>query len=121
MRYSPQREVVSDILRSCCDHPTADVIFHRAREKIPNISLATVYRNLSELTKARQVDTLETTDGFIHYDGNLTPHRHFICSECNRIVDLFIECPIPDELEAMGLQVETGKFLYYGKCDSCNH
>lgn len=119
MRYSPQREAISDILRSCCDHPTADVIFHRAREKIPNISLGTVYRNLNELARARLVDTLETTDGFIHYDGNLTPHRHFICSSCHRIIDLFVECPIPPEFDDMGLSVEMGKFLYYGKCDQC--
>lgn len=120
MRYSPQRERIIDVLRIARDHPTADTIFRRARESMPGISLATVYRNLTQLALAGEVSTLETTDGFIHYDGNMTPHRHFICNECHRIIDLFIDCPFPRELDEMGLSPETGKFFYYGKCDLCN-
>ncbi|HJM85776.1 MAG TPA: transcriptional repressor, partial [Candidatus Marinimicrobia bacterium] len=49
MRYSLQKETIREIVKSTDSHPTADWIFQRAKRKIPNISLGTVYRNLKHL------------------------------------------------------------------------
>ena len=51
MNYSRQREEVLSQLQMHHDHPTADVIFAELRERNPNISLATVYRNLRLLSE----------------------------------------------------------------------
>ena len=62
---------------------------------------------------------METLDKSIHYDGNTAPHRHFICRKCSRIIDLFFEVEQPEELEMMGLLVESEKSIYYGLCPDC--
>ena len=49
--YSRQREAILEVLRSTDTHPTASWIYERVREKIPNISLGTVYRNLTVLSE----------------------------------------------------------------------
>jgi len=46
--YSKRREVIMEVLSSTTTHPTVNWIYERARQKIPNISLGTVYRNLTD-------------------------------------------------------------------------
>ncbi|HYE80275.1 MAG TPA: transcriptional repressor, partial [bacterium] len=47
--YSRQREVIYRILAGTTCHPTAEWIFQRAKEELPQLSLGTVYRNLQIL------------------------------------------------------------------------
>ena len=72
MRYSRQRELITQIIKGRCDHPTADMIYNSARAIEPNISLGTVYRNLKQLADDRAILTLETEDKRLHYDGDIS-------------------------------------------------
>ena len=49
LKYSRQRESIKEFLRTRKDHPTADVVYENMKLIYPNISLGTVYRNLSLL------------------------------------------------------------------------
>ena len=120
MRYSRQRELITDIIKSRKDHPTADMIYATARELEPNISLGTVYRNLKLLSDEGVILTLETEDKKIHYDGDVSKHGHFICSQCGKIIDLFRPVNTPVELKEMGVTVSSEKCVYYGLCTDCN-
>ena len=53
LRYSKQRESIKNYLCGREDHPTADMIYTSIREEYPNISLGTIYRNLSLLVSVR--------------------------------------------------------------------
>ncbi len=119
MRYSRQRELITDIIKSRCDHPTADMIYGSARAIEPNISLGTVYRNLKLLAEEKEIITLETEDKKVHYDGDTSRHSHFICSKCGHIIDLFKPAKMPDEIEELGLSVSGEKCVYYGLCNLC--
>ena len=119
MRYSRQRELVYEIIKNRCDHPTADMIYASCREIEPNISLGTVYRNLKNLAEEKQILTLETEDKKIHYDGDTSRHSHFICTRCGKIIDLFKPSETPAELKEMGLTVSGEKCVYYGLCKDC--
>ena len=119
MRSSKQRDAVLQVLRCSCDHPTADMIFERVREQIPNISLGTVYRNLGQLKDEGFITIVESSDTKVHYEGNLTDHIHFLCKSCHNITDVFCETQVPTALTDMGLQVESAKTVYYGLCNSC--
>ncbi len=119
MRSSRQRDAVLEVLRSSCDHPTADLIFERVREEIPNISLGTVYRNLGQLKDEGFITVVESSDTKVHYEGNLTEHIHFLCKKCHNITDVWCKSPVPSQLAEMGLQVESQKTVYYGICKSC--
>ena len=119
MRYSRQRELITDIIKGRCDHPTADMIYNSAREIEPNISLGTVYRNLKLLADEGEIITLETEDKRLHYDGDTSRHSHFICSGCGKIIDLFKPAEKPNELKELGLKVTGEKCVYYGLCSKC--
>ncbi|MBR4286234.1 MAG: transcriptional repressor [Clostridia bacterium] len=119
MRSSRQRDAVLEVLRSSCDHPTADMIFERVRTEIPNISLGTVYRNLGQLKDEGFITVVESSDTKVHYEGNLTDHIHFLCKKCHNITDVWCKSPVPSQLAKMGLQVESQKTVYYGVCKNC--
>ena len=119
MRYSEQREKILLAVKNCCDHPTAEVIYSRVKAQMPDISMGTVYRNLRLLAEMGLVDTLETTDKSLHYDGNTEEHVHFICTGCNKITDVFVRAKIPAPLKDDGYHVTGIKQMIYGLCPEC--
>lgn len=119
MKYSKQRQLVLKIVKENSVHPTTDFVFEMARKVEPSISLATVYRNLKLLSNMGLIDTLETEDKRLHYDGNTNSHGHFICKKCNNIFDLKGENLIPQSLEEKGYLVRDSKCVYYGLCPKC--
>ena len=119
MRNSKQRELIREIIKGRCDHPTAEMIYFSAREVNPTISLGTVYRNLKQLAEEGVIITLETEDKRLHYDGDVSRHSHFICSKCGKIIDLFKPSPVPSELRELGVEVSGEKCVYYGACLEC--
>lgn len=87
MRNTRQKNIVLDIVDSSYEHLTAYQIYERARNVIPNISLGTVYRNLSGLADSGKIRKLEIC-GIDRFDRN-NKHVHFICSKCDDIIDVF--------------------------------
>ncbi len=84
MKYSRQRESILQYLRSATCHPTAEDIYHHIQTDNPNISLGTVYRNLTLLSDLGQIQKISTLDGPDRFDGNFLPHYHFVCREIGR-------------------------------------
>lgn len=119
MKFSHQRALIKEILKGRSDHPTADMVYAAARLREPSISLGTVYRNLKTLSENGEIDTLETVDKKLHYDGNVNKHGHFICAQCYKIYDIWSKPEIPEELKVLGFTVMEAKSVYYGFCDKC--
>lgn len=120
MRYSHQRKLILEAVKSVKTHPTADMIYEMLRPIEPNLSLGTVYRNLNLLAGNGDITPLYTGDDKVHYDGDTSSHRHFVCKKCRRIIDIFIEPTIPQEMTSqMGLKIEEEKTVYYGQCREC--
>lgn len=121
-KFSRQRQAILRELRSRNDHPTADVIYQQVRKFIPNISLGTVYRNLTVLAEHGYIRRLPVLTGSEHFDGNPNPHYHFKCECCGAVSDVEIDfmpditnmaCPIVNGT------VTTHNIIFEGKCNSC--
>lgn len=120
-RQTRQRRVVYESVKRSKSHPTADMIFDRVRRALPNISLGTVYRNLSVLKEQGLLNELHGTDRKTHYDANLHPHAHFTCLKCGAITDI-MECPEVNwhSLEELaGCSVNDQRIEFNGICRSC--
>ena len=91
LKYSRQREAIKNFLMNRKDHPSADTIYTCLREEYPNISLGTVYRNLSLLEEIGEISKISVGSGADHYDGDTTQHQHFICTHCNQVYDIQIK------------------------------
>ena len=88
LKYSRQRESIKELLQAREDHPTADMVYESVRQIYPNISLGTVYRNLSLLVSIGEIAKISTPEGADRFDTRTEPHNHFICTKC-RLSDIF--------------------------------
>ena len=89
MRYSYQREAIKKVVKGTNSHPTADWIYNQTKKIIPKISLCTVYRNLKQLSKDGEINTIY--DGNIaRYDWNIESHDHLKCIQCGDLVDVHL-------------------------------
>lgn len=118
-RYSRQREVIYEALKSTTAHPDCETVYEMVREKLPGIGVATVYRNLKRLVSDGLAVTLETTKDSLHYDADVSDHAHFVCSKCGRIIDIFSRFDIEEAVEQTGFKVDKKKIVFYGVCPDC--
>ena len=118
--YSRQREAILLVLRQTDCHPTANWVYEKVREQIPNISLGTVYRNLSALVSNGDILCINVGDGFEHYDGDIHPHIHLHCRNCKKIIDARMENdPVSDIANNHSFKPETTIYIAYGICEEC--
>lgn len=120
--HSKQRDLIKEFLKSRTDHPTADIIYRNVRQRNPNISLGTVYRNLTLLAKDGEINRLNMGDGVDRFDADTTPHYHLLCTECGRVVDLKMGSidSIQDQAAAHFDGHVAGHVTYfYGTCSVC--
>lgn len=122
LKYSRQREMIKDFLMTRKDHPTADLVYSNIRQDCPNISLGTVYRNLTLLADLGEIQRLRVGDGIDHFDADTSSHYHFICSDCGAVIDL--EMDSIDNITDMAGKNFDGSILghvtyFYGKCPKC--
>ena len=119
LKYSRQREAIKTFLMTRKDHPTADVVYENVRKEFPNISLGTVYRNLTLLSDMGELLRLRVGDGMDHFDATTEPHYHFICHGCGRVIDLEMEnLDSINEIAGAGFGVDTNIITLITK-DSC--
>lgn len=91
IKYSRQRESIKNFLATRYDHPTAETVYTNIRLEYPNISLGTVYRNLTLLSELGEIQKIATGAGPDRFDGNPAPHYHFFCRDCGCVLDLEME------------------------------
>jgi len=122
-RYSRQREMIFEYLKNTTAHPTAETVYNDLKAQSPQLSLATVYRNLNllvEMGKAVKLDTGENVDRF---DANINNHYHFVCTCCHKVSDIFdgiLSVKSIEDIVGDGFSVEGHKLFIYGKCACCN-
>ena len=122
MKYSRQRQMIFSFLMTRKDHPTADVVYQNIRQNYPNISLGTVYRNLTLLAERGEILRLQVGDGVDHFDGDTSRHCHFVCSDCGSVTDIQLDGL--EELFSKAQQEFDGRIdrqstCFYGVCGKC--
>src|ERR671922_2290340 len=91
LRFTPQRQRVYDVLLQKRDHPTAEEVFFRARQRMPEISIATVYNCLDALVKCGLVKQVNVDRGATRFCPNMHEHCHFHCEDCGGVYDIDLE------------------------------
>jgi Fur family peroxide stress response transcriptional regulator len=124
LKHSRQRDAIMNFLMTRYDHPTADTVYQNIRVEFPNISLGTVYRNLSLLADIGEIQKLSPGVGPDRFDANVTPHYHFICRECGAVMDLDVTGL--DHINILAAQHFAGDIdghitYFYGRCPDCKN
>jgi len=121
-KYSRKREAILKTLRSTKSHPSAEWIYAKLKPLFPDLSLGTVYRNLSLFRNEGLVTSVATVKGQERFDAQVHPHPHFICDLCGKVMDIDA---LPDSIPALGVDdfaggdVEYCEILFHGKCKDC--
>ncbi|MDR1947542.1 MAG: transcriptional repressor [Desulfovibrio sp.] len=120
-RNTRQRALILHTLRAFPVHPTAGEIYAKAREKMPDLSLGTVYRNLEVLTRSGAVICLERAGACRRFDGNTVPHVHVRCIACGRIGDIMGTLPdtAPANVRSPGFDILGVEVEFTGLCSKC--
>ncbi|MFA6729540.1 MAG: transcriptional repressor [Eubacteriales bacterium] len=87
-RSTVQREYILKEVSSRADHPGAFDIYKSVKVSLPNISLATVYRNLNRLAKEGRVTKITLPDEPERYDHVSESHFHLLCECCGLLFDI---------------------------------
>ncbi len=121
LKHSKQRDSIKEFLTGRTDHPTAAVVYENVRKTIPNISLGTVYRNLSLLADIGEISRIRVGDSVDHFDADISPHYHFICRECGNVMDMDMDKVDLDKIAGRNFsgEIECHTICFYGRCEKC--
>lgn len=122
-KTSKKREAILEILRSTKEHPNAEWIHTQMKKEYPDISLATVYRNLAMFKDDGTIISLGSINGQERYDADISPHSHFICVNCGKILDLYyipLKNGTLEKIEKdMNVHVLNSVTILSGLCSEC--
>ena len=121
-RNTIQRALVLEAVQSLHNHPTSADVYEVVRARHPNISRATVYRNLGVLANRGEVLRVEVPNGADRYDFLNKPHYHAKCRICGGVFD--IDMPYQDDIvsqvsDAHGFTIEHHEIIFDGVCAHC--
>jgi Fur family peroxide stress response transcriptional regulator len=122
LAVTPQRLAIYRALLCSETHPDAEALYDAVRAEIPNLSLATVYKNLEALQQLGVVRELTPLHETARFDANLDHHHHLVCTACKQVLDLY-----DDDLDglqlptarAKGFRVSSIRVQVEGLCPAC--
>lgn len=126
LRMTRQRRVIAEVLQRAGEHLGAPEVLRRARQQMPGLHLATVYRALESLKKAGIIDELDLMHfkGTGHYYEARTDkdHMHFTCLRCGGVLE--IQTPLFERLKGQiegrhGLAIRVARLELGGLCGGC--
>lgn len=121
LRFTAQRRQVYNVLLEKRDHPSAEEVFMRAKNAMPDISIATVYNCLDTLVKCGLVKQVNHERGATRYCSNMQLHHHFYCDACGGTFDIESD-PAAGEPEIHmppGFSVRNFEISFRGLCPEC--
>lgn len=122
-KHFRKRDAILDYLMKSKAHPSAETIYTDLKPQIPDLAMGTVYRNLTLFKEKGMVSSVATVSGVERFDANTNPHVHFICSNCDAVIDLD-DMEVPEALSQLaakccGGSVDGCQLSFTGLCQEC--
>ena len=118
-----KRNAILTYLQSTKAHPSAETIYADLKPEIPDLSLGTVYRNLSLFKEQGLIQSLGTVKGVERFDGDTHSHIHFICTDCGAVQDIEGMPNLPSLRASaehdLGSQIDGCQITFTGLCRNC--
>ena len=122
MRVTPQRiEIYKEVAKSH-NHPDAETIYESLKNRMPNVSVDTIYRTLASFEELDIIFKVDSQLPKARFDADKTPHNHFICTKCNEVYDIPVDDSAtiqpPSSAEKFG-QIKDINVQIRGICNKC--
>ena len=121
-KHSRKRDAILACLHATDVHPSAEWIYRQLKPEIPDLSLGTVYRNLAYFADTGEIKCLGTVAGQERFDGDISPHSHFICKNCGAVLDCFEDENVISAgpvAASLGVRITEIDIKYGGLCGEC--
>ena len=122
LAVTQQRQVIYDVLCSTAGHPSPEQVYDVVRERIPSISLATVYKNLHLFIASGIFRQVSLHHGSMRVETNHSTHHHLLCTRCKAIHDIEPEhLGLPEEPRTLpgGFLMQRLAVDVLGLCAGC--
>lgn len=122
-RATPSRRILLEVLFESDEHLSAEALAAAVQERVPDVHLSTIYRNLEDLSELGVVTHTHLGHGPSTYQLASLAHAHFICEVCGAMIEA------PDELFAglaraartrLGFTIDPHHFAMVGRCSACS-
>jgi Fur family transcriptional regulator, stress-responsive regulator len=122
LRATSQRVVMHRLLRDSARHVSAEELLSEAGERLPGVSLPTVYATLELFEQLGIVRRVNGGGGTLLWDTRADAHHHMICRHCGRIEDM--EAPLDLEraravAAKAGFEPDRAEVVVSGLCADC--
>ena len=121
-RATSQRLVIERTLRDLARHRTAEDLLVAVRERLPGISLPTVYAALDALEQTGLVRRIAAGRGPALYDPSPVDHHHLVCRGCDSVEDLDADPDLGGMVvaaDAQGFSADAAEVVVHGLCSRC--
>lgn len=115
IRPSLHRSQVMHYLLENRNHPTVETIYAALSPTIPTLSRTTIYNILNLFVEKGAAQNITIDSRQCRYDGDVSEHAHFLCTECNQLYDLNIT---PFKIETEHTITQTQLYIK-GICKHC--
>jgi Fur family peroxide stress response transcriptional regulator len=123
LAFTFQRQVIYEAVVDSREHPTPELIYEQVRQRIPSISLGTVYKNVKTFLDSGVLKEVTLHHGSLRLEANMTPHHHVVCSSCRAIYDIAQTAVEPVQCSASevpaGFSIEGCRVEFVGLCRTC--
>lgn len=121
--FSRKRKAILDAISGTTIHPTAEWVYQALKPEYPDLSLGTVYRNITRFKEDGLIISVGIINGQERFDATVEPHDHFVCEECGAVLDLK-DSVLPDSADQQverryGVQVASHSLVFRGICPKC--
>lgn len=121
-RVTPQRVVIHRALRELDRHVTAEDVLELASERLPNVSLPTVYATLELFEQLGIVHRVAAGPGAVLYDPRGDEHHHLVCRRCGAVEDVDAAVDVAGLQRAArrnGFAADRAEVVLSGRCARC--
>lgn len=122
LRVTTQRLVIHRALHELGRHATAEEVRRQTADRLPALSLPTVYAALDVLTKLGLARRVDGVGDCTLYDPRTDGHAHFRCSGCGAVLDVDAALdpePVLAAARAAGLHTDGVAITLAGRCAAC--
>lgn len=119
-RSTRQRSAIHEAIEVAARPLLPNEVLALAQRDVPELGIATVYRNLKSLVEEGLVTSVMLPGEAARFEAKgHGHHHHFQCRNCTRVFDVHA-CPGNlSKLAPAGFTVEDHELTLYGRCSDC--
>lgn len=120
LKVTPQRTAILDVIEKA-GHIDIDHLYETIHTAFPNISLATVYKNVSQMYEKGILEAIKVPKHKLRYEIAKEPHIHLACDRCGSVMDMHhcLDQLIDSAEHESGYRLEHSTVVLNGICPEC--